>query len=214
MRFVSIDIETTGLNPEYCQILQVGAVIEDTVNIKPYDSLPTFSCIVEHERYTGQPFALNMNNWIFSILSKLENTSKEERLAIRSKYNIIPEALVASAFSVWLLENGIEKNTNAAFSSKLLINVAGKNFAGFDKLFLQKLPNWSSTIQIKQRILDPAILLMDWQNDDSLPNLNTCLNRLNLEGEVTHNAAIDALDVIRVIRTGTNNYTRIINNNK
>ena len=47
---------------------------------------------------------------------------------------------------------------------------------------------------------------MHSNEDDSLPNLNTCLKRSNLAGEVTHDAVQDALDVIRVIRSATNNY--------
>lgn len=207
MKYVSIDIECTGLDPEYCQILQVGAVIEDTINIKPLIELPSFSCVVEHEKYSGQPFAINMNNWLFQILAKLETTTKDERLALRKQYNIIPEGLVAKSFSMWLQANGIQQDPDSK-TGIVKINVAGKNFAGFDKLFLQKLPSWSSTIQIRQRILDPAILLMDWQNDETLPNLDTCIKRCSLEGEVTHNALIDALDVIRVIRVATNNYNQ------
>ena len=58
MKYVSIDIETTGLDPETCQILQVGAVIEDTQNLLPLEELPKFNCIVEHPAYTGSPYAL------------------------------------------------------------------------------------------------------------------------------------------------------------
>ena len=43
MRIVSIDTETTGLDYDTCQILQVGAVIEDTINVRPLDELPRFS---------------------------------------------------------------------------------------------------------------------------------------------------------------------------
>ena len=39
MRYVSCDIESTGLDKENCQILQIGAVVEDTKNILPIDEL-------------------------------------------------------------------------------------------------------------------------------------------------------------------------------
>ena len=42
MKYISIDIETTGLDPENCQILSIGAVIEDTLNQLPFEELPTF----------------------------------------------------------------------------------------------------------------------------------------------------------------------------
>ena len=159
MRFVSIDIETTGLDPEYCQILEIGAVIEDTLNVVPVDQLPKFKCIVEHAKYTGQAFALDMNQPILSILAKLQTSNKEDRLAIRSEYNILPESLVTQSFSMWLNSNGLGPVNETA--SQISITVAGKNFATFDKLFLEKLSGWSNKIQIKQRIIDPAILWID-----------------------------------------------------
>ena len=82
----------------------------------------------------------------------------------------------------------------------ITINVAGKNFATFDKLFLEQLPWWKKLIKIRQRILDPAILMTDWKNDTSLPNLTTCKERANIDGVVTHNALEDAWDVIQILR--------------
>lgn len=207
MKYVSIDIETTGLNPEKCQVLQIGAVIEDTEKLLQFEELPKFNCIVEHDDYLGQPTALKMNSWIFEILSGLEGKTKEDRLAYRKEHNIIPVGLVARSFEMWLVNNGLI----AEFMNEpVKITVAGKNFASFDLQFLKKLPNWGSSVQVRQRIIDPAVLLMDWSLDDTLPNLNTCLGRLGLHGEVTHNAVSDAWDVIRVIRGATNNYTKVV----
>lgn len=207
MKYVSVDIESTGLDPETCQILQVGAVIEDTLNVRSLDDLPKFSCIVEHGLYTGQPFALNMNNWIIQILASLETANKEERMAIRKKNHIMGEGLVAKSFHIWLKENGIEPNKDSP-TGQLAINVAGKNFASFDKKFLEKLPSWSNYIQFAQRLADPAILFADWKHDTRLPNLNECMKRGMVPGEVVHDAVKDALDVIRVIRSVTDNYEK------
>ena len=41
MKYISIDIETTGLDRDLCQVLSIGAVIEDTNNIKPLEFEPT-----------------------------------------------------------------------------------------------------------------------------------------------------------------------------
>jgi hypothetical protein len=103
---------------------------------------------------------------------------------------------------MWLASNGIPAEATGCVK----INAAGKNFASFDKVFLQKLPNWSSNVQIRQRILDPAILLMNWKTDESLPNLQVCMDRCELAGEVTHDALQDAIDVVRVIRSVTKDY--------
>jgi hypothetical protein len=207
MLIVSVDIETTGLDHETCQILQVGAVLEDTVNVKALADLPRFSCIVDHPIYSGQPVALTMNQGILSILASLERANKEERLAIRKEHRIIGEGLVAKSFWLWLTANGIVPNKESK-SDQIQINVIGKNFGTFDKLFLERLPSWSTYIQANQRILDPAILFTDWKTDTKLPNLNECLKRANESGSVMHDALQDSIDVIRVLRAVTNNYEK------
>jgi hypothetical protein len=207
MKIVSIDIETTGLDHNTCQILQVGAVIEDTVKIPALKDLPRFSCIVEHPIYTGQPFALNMNNWIIKILASLETATKEQRIQIRQDNRIMGEGLVANALWLFLTANGIKPNPDSK-SDQVQITVAGKNFGTFDKPFLEALPNWSSKIQVKQRIIDPAILYVNWLEDENLPNLNECMKRGGITGEVTHDAVQDALDVIKVLRQVTNYYEK------
>jgi DNA polymerase III alpha subunit (gram-positive type) len=204
MKYVSVDIETTGLDPETCQILQIGAVIEDTERVVDLTELPKFSCIVEHSVYAGQPVALSMNANILKKLGELERSSKTEKTNLRKQHNIIPVGIVAKSFNMWLAGKGFEMSETGA----IVINVAGKNFATFDKIFLQKLPNWGANIQIRQRVIDPAILFMDWQNDLSLPNLNKCIERAGLTGEVSHDALDDAIDVVRVLRAATNNYSK------
>jgi oligoribonuclease len=82
----------------------------------------------------------------------------------------------------------------------ITINVAGKNFGVFDKLFLQDLPWWVKLIKVRQRILDPAILMVDWNSDESLPSLSVCKERAGFNNHVTHNALEDAWDVIEILR--------------
>jgi oligoribonuclease len=204
MRYVSIDIETTGLNPENCQILQIGAIIEDTKNPLPYEEIPKFKCFVEHPEYSGQPTAISMNSWIFDILSGLDGSFRENRTDYRKQHNIIPVGLVARAVRLWLIDNGIMPEDT---SSPVKITVAGKNFASFDKRFLEQLPGWGPLIQVRQRIIDPSVLLIDWEKDEVPPSLNSCIKRLEIDGEVSHDALEDAFDVIRVLRGSTKNYT-------
>jgi hypothetical protein len=81
------------------------------------------------------------------------------------------------------------------------LNVAGKNFATFDKLFLEKLPRWKQLFKVRQRIIDPTILFTKWNEDEQLPSLTVCKERANTGGEVTHDAIDDAWDVIQLMRT-------------
>jgi hypothetical protein len=84
--------------------------------------------------------------------------------------------------------------------SKTYLNCAGKNFAGFDKKFLEKLPRWKQVFSIRSRVLDPGILFVDWANDESLPSLDQCKQRAGIDGVVTHNAVEDAMDVVMLLR--------------
>ena len=72
--------------------------------------------------------------------------------------------------------------------------------ATFDKLFLERLPRWKQLIKIRQRIIDPSVLYVNWESDSSLPSMSECKVRAGLPGMVTHNAVEDAWDVIELLR--------------
>ena len=99
-----------------------------------------------------------------------------------------------------ILKNGKFLPVINGNTKPITINVAGKNFGVFDKLFLQELPWWTKLIRVRQRILDPAILMVNWNSDKSLPPLSVCKERAGLNNHVTHNALEDAWDVIEVLR--------------
>ena len=67
LSYVSIDIETTGLDPETCQILEIGAVWDDWT--KPIDQLPVYHRLVYHTEYRGSAYALAMNANLLRHLS-------------------------------------------------------------------------------------------------------------------------------------------------
>jgi hypothetical protein len=54
--FCAIDLETTGLNPHRDQILEIGAALFTMDGV-----FATFETLVKHDRYEGDPFALQMN---------------------------------------------------------------------------------------------------------------------------------------------------------
>lgn len=180
MKYVSVDIETSGLDPEYCQVLEVGAVIDDLSGQTCPDH---FHCYVLHDRIVGQPFALQMNA---AILAKIAEPQKHpDETFLRSD-------AVAGDFRYWLRCNGVNPDDP--------INVAGKNFARFDQKFLDRLPNWASNVRVRSRVLDPAILYFRPDLDDALPGLSTCLKRAGLDDHVSHRAVDDALAVVRLLR--------------
>lgn len=215
MIYVSIDIETSGLNHDMNHVLSIGAIIEDTTKKLPYEELPKFNAIVLQNNIQGSPRAITMNKEIISMMGDyLEGTNEvREVLDSNSGYQFYEEEDVIKAFYAFLWDNGFSTLDSPSIhvhgklkpiidgrTKPITINVAGKNFGTFDKLFLQELPWWQKLIRTRQRVLDPAILCVDWVNDTSLPSLTTCKERMNVEGIVTHNALEDAWDVIEILR--------------
>ena len=72
MKFLSIDIETSALEPENGDVLSFAAVLEDTENLVPVDELPSFYFVFKHDKIKGEPFALNMNKTLIEQISKNE----------------------------------------------------------------------------------------------------------------------------------------------
>jgi hypothetical protein len=218
MRYCSIDIETSGLDHEKHKVLSIGAIIEDTEKKLPYEECPKFNVILLQNEITGSPRAITMNKEIIAMIGDyLEGTNEVRHLMqTHSDYGFYKEDEVVAEFYRFLFANGfgyelvpgdvvntINGVVYPAIGGKtkpITINVAGKNFATFDKLFLEQLPWWQKLIKIRQRVLDPAILMVDWKNDTSLPNLTQCKERAGVEGIVTHNALDDAWDVIGILR--------------
>jgi hypothetical protein len=74
MLYVSIDIETSGLNPKKDQILSFGAIIEDTSKSLSFEDCPKFYATVIHRNIKGSPKALLMNmDVIKNISDYIEN---------------------------------------------------------------------------------------------------------------------------------------------
>jgi DNA polymerase III epsilon subunit-like protein len=220
MKYISIDIETTGLDPEKNKIISVAAIIEDTENKLPFDECPKFNVAVLQNELIGSARAITINKELISLIADYQDANDETRKLIDtySEYKYVREDDIAKEFYWWLDENGfgygLHNNSGGYGEFKdgkhrpmmnnatkpITINVAGKNFATFDMLFLKQLPWWQKLIKIRQRVLDPAILMVNWKEDTSLPNLKQCKERAGIEGIVTHNALEDAWDVIEVMR--------------
>jgi hypothetical protein len=218
MIYVSIDIETTGLDPLSNNVLSIGAIIEDTTKKLPYDECPKFNAIVLNKQLQGSPRAITMNKEVISLMGEYLEGTDEVRAVLNnnSGYKFYEEEEVVKEFYKFLWGNGygyelgpgdfvntvdgIEYPAIGGKTKPITLNVAGKNFGTFDKLFLQELPWWQKLIRTRQRVLDPAILCVDWNNDTALPSLTQCKERTNVEGIVTHNALEDAWDVIQVLR--------------
>lgn len=220
MKYVSIDIETTGIDNENTQTLSIGLVVEDTVNVKPLIELPQLEIAIIRERIEGEIFAINMNRQLISdILEYKMARSDEERKEIerRTGREYMYEEDVAKRIFQFLWDNGaldgkmdftghieiVNGKQYPALTSKMkpfYFNAAGKNFANFDNRFLERLPRWKQCLKARGRTLDPSVLYIDWKNDDAAPGLAKCKERAGFGGVVTHNAIEDAMDVVMLFR--------------
>jgi oligoribonuclease (3'-5' exoribonuclease) len=186
MRFISVDIETSGLSSQNCQILEIGAVFDDLSNPKPIDKLPRFHTYVLNGQIKGEPYALSMHSTIFRRIATLEKP-----------YSYLEVKDVTQAFIDWI--NIVCPDTKGEDSWKN-ISVAGKNYVTFDKVFLdQSIPEWKQRVRFSRRVIDPAILYWN-EFDKILPDMETCMKRAGISGEVEHNSIADAIVVIKLIR--------------
>lgn len=176
MKYASLDLETTGLDNTYCQILEVGVVIDDLD--QPLDpNPPTFHAYLRHRKIVGEPYALNMNAHIIKIIAE----NKHPDL-------IHPEELELQ------LERFLGKHIGTDNGK---YTFAGKNFQGFDKPFLQangiKLP-------FHHRCFDATTSFYK-KGDKQLPDLALCLKRAGKDGIFQlHTAVDDAKAVIQLLR--------------
>ncbi len=188
MKYLSIDLETSGLNPETCQIIEFAAVIDDSTTQEPLEKLPKFHCYVRHNLYQGEAYALFMHAEIFK---KLANPSKD--------YLILPPDSLMEHLSYFLTDN----NFYEPFKTQQKVTAAGKNFNSFDKNFINKL-NQTWRVNFHHRALDPGTLYFDPKIDKEVPSTEICMQRAGIEGEVKHTALEDALLVIKLLRNKWN----------
>lgn len=197
MKYLSIDVETTGLNPNRCQILEFGAIYDDLS--KPFSERKTFQYYFYHEQLRGDIIAFDMNKEIISIIT---NKIKEIKKGIQHTDLARPEEF-SQVLSEWLYDVIDPKEPD-----DFKLNIAGKNVAGCDLNFLEMLPGFSregSSLSFdkwktRARCIDPAILYYK-KEDICLPDLQTCIKRATSnELGVSHRAIEDAEKVCCLIR--------------
>lgn len=172
MKYVSIDIETTGLNPDTCQILEVAAVIE-LGDKTPVEDLPWIQFYVQSDYIVGEIQAIVMNAQLLERMSTASCTKLHKVSQVLA--NFIKQHLGEGPWTV-----------------------AGKNFGSFDYQFLKRLPK-SNLLHFRHRFLDPAMLYIE-PGDDGPPRMEKCLERAMLDIDVAHRALPDARQVVQLLR--------------
>jgi len=179
VKYVSLDLETTGLNPQRHQILEVGMVVDDfswpeVVGEGPYGGRPYFSTLVYNgTTIIGESIAMKMNA---SLMEEITDTH--------------PMPFVATRL--------IEEFLTRHFGKASEIVVAGKNVSSFDIPFLcNAFQNFVNPFH--RRVMEPTMLYME-AADDKPPSLSKCLERAGIVGDVAHRACDDSWQVIQLLR--------------
>jgi oligoribonuclease (3'-5' exoribonuclease) len=195
MKYISIDIETTGPEPKYDQILQIAAVVEDTDNPwVPVTKLPTWECLIRYDRYHGNGTALGMNIEIIRALSETQRFHSPIRLRGRDIQVFEDNHNARLELKKFLLGNS--ENDRAI--------VAGKNAAGFDLQFLG--PVIRNVCY--HRVIDPGSVALGSHPNDWWNGPPPSQAQLVPDHAVSHDALDDALDVIVILRRLTGLYGR------
>ena len=144
LKYLSIDVETGGLDPNNHDILEFAAVFDDLGSETPdYDSLPKFHAYIVQDTYRTGAYAAVMHERIWRVLKDgVDPTDPNARFLSRDVF--------ASDFQAWLYECGyaqVPEHVGEQFitsSYKITarqkyrdetpasVTVLGKNFALFD----------------------------------------------------------------------------------
>ena len=186
MRYVSLDLETSGPHPQRHQVLELAAVVEDSRRLLPLAELPAFRRVVRHSEYVGTAGALALNARLLVELA--DKTPNPERCA--------PDELLPQ-LREFLLLHGFRPNAKDCVA----VTMAGKNVASYDLGFLKELPGYGTLVRAEPAMLDPAAFYLNWRKDSRLPSLSICKARARFDDrDGAHEALADALDVVRLLR--------------
>lgn len=124
--YISIDLETTGLDTSKVQILQIGWVIDDGVS--PIDKLERGSILIQNSEISyGENYALGMNAWIFQELMK---KYQDRKYPTMSPQRAIFELMVAVKKAAKLAHDYDVAQGRKKPNQR--VQIAGKNPANFD----------------------------------------------------------------------------------
>ncbi len=169
--YVSIDIETTGLDRQRVHVLQLSAVYD---NGKDLGDLPTFDRVIKWPVITyGEEYAMNLNRGLLQRAYQNDDVVSIDRAHLD--------------FEQWL--DTVQPSGR--------FTAAGKNIQGFDMPILMNPVNCFPMSRFLRRTLDPGSMYTD--EFDHIPTLDE-LNRVTGRKAVTHDALDDAWDVIYAIR--------------
>jgi len=201
VKYVSIDIETTGLKADVNQMVEFGAVVEDmTAPEVPVSELPSFRAIIVDEKneYRISPFVMRMHVNLFAEMEKVDRDKLDKEGWYENNDGsgtviVCYPKMLAVRFAAWL------QYWNCYSGSKGKVVPAGKNFYGFDYRFIE--PVFNGAVTFHHRCLDPVMYYLK-ATDRKPPDLQLCCERAGIQMTDYHTAVGDARMVVELIRVG------------
>ena len=187
MRFVSIDLETTGPDPWVHEILEFAAIIYDTHRPVPRNEAPQFRVLVRPTFAHANATALRMNQSLVQELS-----------APAFDTVVLPPEALPDRFAEFLLQHGFVRHERG----NIRVQAAGKNFDKFDRIFLERQRSFRQRISLYRVALDPGLLYWNPASDKQwIPNMVACKKRAGFtDTTVAHRALDDAWDVVQLVQ--------------
>jgi hypothetical protein len=190
MKYLSIDIETTGLDYTENQMIEFGCVIDDTEHPEiPVEELPRRRILYPRKNYNINPFCMRMHEKLFKTLESVDWNKLNEYGYYKEKDFYFSELIDFDVVFGYWVEQQLGKGPYL---------VAGKNFFGFDYRFLE--PHLNG-IKFRHRAIDPAMFFMR-PTDETPPGMKTCCERAGIPLVDYHTSIGDAETVIRLVRCG------------
>ncbi len=196
----SIDLETTGLDPNVHGIVEFAAIMADTHHAFQPRVLHKY---LRLEGLVWSEYCLNLHRDLIPLILKLTQEGSDK---------VVKHEHLWMHMHEWLRQcNYVEEKGGSLLPKK--VTPSGKNFASFDKGFLDRLGFGRG---IRHRTADPVMLYFNpMAHGDTLPSTEQCLELAASEGaklpttKAAHTAVEDAwavLDLLTFKYTGKTCY--------
>jgi oligoribonuclease len=186
MKYFAIDIETTGLDPEKHQIIQVAMIYGDTEKIEVINKMPYMVCRVQHEQYC---FA-DSPAWVMKNFGMIMSDGYGSVIHARELMHVVEQFIIKYA--------GREGK----------ITLAGKNLYALDLPFLDKHgAKWRMNAKQRyaieerrhKRVIDLGSMYMCDLPGEALPDMEQITKRIVWTNTNVHDAYADAQAVVAAI---------------
>ena len=158
MKYISTDVESTGLNKGKAVILQISMIFVNTLDKNPKEDAKKLTFFIgrDLDNVYWEDTAKKMNTWIIESIKGIR----------KPKYPIVPLNKVLEVIEAALIEAGYVKHDDGKYH----VNFAGANFEDYDKVLLYRdLVGLVDLIHAERRSLDPSLCFVDYDKTPVSP---------------------------------------------